>query len=366
MSAFDALRRTKPRLALSGLTGVLVLLIGCLVFLKALGPPLTQALSPALAATALPGVLALWTSPDVLDDAVPDEAVASALGSRLPAPAAGRIRFAVIGDYGWADQPASEVAALVRSWNPDFLITTGDNNYPSGAAETIDENVGQYYHAFIGAYTGRYGAGSVTNRFFPALGNHDWDTAGAAPYLAYFDLPGNERYYAFDWGRVRLYALDSDPREPDGVTSDSRQAQWLQQELAASPACWDLVYMHHPPYSSGRHGSVAELQWPYETWGADAVLAGHDHTYERIVHDGFPYFVNGLGGRSIYSFGQPVAGSETRFNADYGAQLVEAGPAEIAFQFITRAGALIDSYSLTKNCGGVTKVFLPMISATSR
>ncbi len=63
------------------------------------------------------------------------------------------IRFAVIGDYGLASQGEQEVANLVKSWAPSFIVTTGDNNYPSGAASTIDENTGQYYHDFTQAIT---------------------------------------------------------------------------------------------------------------------------------------------------------------------------------------------------------------------
>ena len=76
------------------------------------------------------------------------------------------------------------------------------------------------------------------------------------------------------------------------------------------------------------------------------MLAGHDHSYERIVRDGFPYFVNGLGGNGRYWFVAPVGGSEVRFNSDYGAMLIEATPDQIAFQFITRGGELIDSYTV--------------------
>ena len=95
---------------------------------------------------------------------------------------------------------------------------------------------------------------------------------------------------------MHFFALDSDPREPHGRSIHSEQARWLRERLASSTATWKIVYMHHPPYSSGSHGSVEEMQWPYQEWGATAVLAGHDHVYERIVRDGFPYFVNGLGG----------------------------------------------------------------------
>ncbi|RME63773.1 MAG: alkaline phosphatase, partial [Caldilineae bacterium] len=56
------------------------------------------------------------------------------------------VRFAVIGDYGSGSQGEADVAALVKSWNPDFVLTLGDNNYPDGAASTIDAHIGKFYH----------------------------------------------------------------------------------------------------------------------------------------------------------------------------------------------------------------------------
>ncbi|MFQ5864950.1 MAG: metallophosphoesterase [bacterium] len=271
----------------------------------------------------------------------------------LYAQSLGTVRFGVIGDYGDAGQAELDVSNLIKSWNVDLLITTGDNNYPNGEASTIDENIGQYYHEFIFPYVGNYGQGDSTNRFFPCLGNHDWRSPGATPYLNYFTLPGNERYYDFSWGPVHFFVIDSDNDEPDGISSTSIQASWLQDQLVASSAPWKIVYLHHPPYSSGSHGSSSALQWPYEDWGATAVFAGHDHTYERIFRDDnhddvvLPYFVNGLGGSSRYSFGAPVSGSQVRYADDYGAMLIEANEAAITFQFVTRTGVLIDTYTIT-------------------
>lgn len=269
----------------------------------------------------------------------------------------------MIGDYGLASQPELEVANLVKSWNPDFIITTGDNNYPSGAASTIDQNIGQYYHDFIYPYPGSYGAGAAENQFFPSLGNHDWYTAGAAPYFSYFTLPGNERYYDFSRRPVQFFAIDSDSNEPDGNSSTSRQAAWLQSRLASSCATWNIVYLHHAPYSSGTgHGSTLGMQWPYAAWGADAVLAGHDHTYERIIQNGIPYFVNGLGGSSIYTFtATPVPGSLARYNADYGAMLVDADSTSITFQFLARTGTVVDSYTVDAATPASCQYFFPFI-----
>jgi tartrate-resistant acid phosphatase type 5 len=110
------------------------------------------------------------------------------------------------------------------------VITTGNNNSPAGASATIDANVSQYYHDFISPYTGQYGAGAAVNQFWLSFGNQDWGAAypspnGDKPYLSYFTLPNNGRYYTFTQGPVQLFALDSDPNEPDGNASSSAQAQ---------------------------------------------------------------------------------------------------------------------------------------------
>jgi fibronectin type 3 domain-containing protein len=280
-------------------------------------------------------------------------------------------RFAVIGDYGCNCQGELDVSNLVKSWNPEFVITTGDNNYDFGEASTIDPNIGQYYHEFIYPYLGSYGAGADTNRFFPSLGNHDWGdgfidppSAGVQPYLDYFTLPGNERYYDFVRGPVHFFVLDSEDYEPDGNTSTSIQANWLQSQLAASTAQWKLVYFHYPPYSSGAHGSFARMQWPFEAWGATAVLNGHDHDYERIHQGNFPYFVNGLGGEDKSLISRAISGSQKRFDADFGAMLVTASTDSITFEFITRVGTLIDRYVMYTNPSAHATIAPSALTAT--
>ncbi len=264
------------------------------------------------------------------------------------------VKFGVIGDYGSQGQNLQDVADLIISWNPDFIITLGDNNYPDGEASTIDPNIGQYFHDFIYPYFGNYGNGADTNRFFPSLGNHDWHTPNAQPYLDYFTLPGNERYYDFAWGPVHFFALDSDGDEPDGSDSTSIQAAWLQNRMLQSTEPWKVVYFHHPPYSSGHHGSTTRMRWSFREWGATAVMAGHDHTYERLLVDSLVYFVNGLGGRSIYSFMDSLPETRVRYNGDYGAMFVTANLDSINFKFITRTGILIDSYTIYGAPTGIT------------
>ncbi len=207
------------------------------------------------------------------------------------------IRFAVIGDFGSDNKKEANVAALVKSWNPDFVITTGDNNYQKGRAKTIDKNIGKYYSDFIGNYKGKYGTGSEINMFFPSLGNHDWKTEGAEPYLNYFTLPGNERYYSFNNGPIEIFILDSDTHEPDGIKEGSVQYDWFRSAVAKSNASWKFVAFHHAPFNSCKHEEAEYMRWPFSEWGIDAIFSGHCHNYERINHEGIQYFINGAGGQ---------------------------------------------------------------------
>lgn len=258
-----------------------------------------------------------------------------------------QINFAVIGDYGHAGPDLLAVSNLIKSWNPDFIITTGDNNYDVGSPYTIDPNIGQYFHEFIFPYYGTYGEGASVNEFFPSMGNCDWGTPGAVPYLNYFTLPGNERYYDFVKGPVHFFVLNSDTNEADGRDSNSVQAMWLKEKLKISSSRFNVVYLHHAPYCSGiYHGSDVEMRWPFKQWGASVVLAGHEHVYERLSINGLTYFVNGLGGnlRSFILF--PIAGSQVRYTANYGAMKVNANNDSMVFRFINIAGSQRDEYKL--------------------
>jgi hypothetical protein len=266
----------------------------------------------------------------------------------------------VLGDYGSAAKGGVyysnelAVANLIKSWNPDFIITTGDNNYPDGEAANIDTNIGQFFREYIYPYVGTFGAGATSNRFFPSIGNHDWSfgVSFLQPYLDYFSLPGNERYYSHRHGPVELFALSSDQQEPDGATSGSVQSLWLSNALAVSTAPWRLVYSHRTPYSSGvLHGTQtrdsAHMAWPYREWGATLVLGGHDHVYERIFTNGLAYFVIGLGGDRIDNFySVPTAGSQVRYRALHGAMRIDVTETNLLCRFYNITNQLIDSYSL--------------------
>ncbi|MDQ3023026.1 MAG: metallophosphoesterase [bacterium] len=255
-------------------------------------------------------------------------------------PAAAQTRFISFGDWG-----NGAVAPLVNKLAPQFIVTTGDNCY--GTSPLLSVITDKYYGAYKKA-----------GNFYPSLGNHDIDnlcggTGFADNYLQYFTLPGNERYYDFVRGPVHFFVLNS-YKEPDGMTPNSKQGVWLKNKLVASTSPWDIVVFHRPSYSSGSHGSTAYMRWPFEQWGADVVLTGHDHDYERVMKDDnnnkvqMPYFVTGLGGQSRRGFNQIIAGSAVRYFAAYGVLLGTATDTTLKFEFRNTQSALIDSYSMSK------------------
>lgn len=259
-----------------------------------------------------------------------------------------------IGDYGSAGNDEAQVAAQVLSWNPDFITTNGGNRDLSGQAGNLDANVGQYYHSYLYPYKGSYGQGSPGgfNRFFPVLGNEDWNSSPNPKdpsYLDYFSLPGNERYYEFVWGPVHCFMLDSDPNEPSGRTASSAQAAWLRGRLSAAREYWKLVFLHHAPYSSGsEHGPDKDLRWPFEAWGASAVFAGHDRLYERLQVGGIPYFVNGAGGAVLDGFAKKHAPESLfRYNAGHGAIRIRADAVSLTVDFINPKGGRIDTFQMS-------------------
>jgi len=281
--------------------------------------------------------------------------------------------FATVGDYGVNNEDEAAVASMVSDWNPDLILGLGDGYYAEAGgvgSEKYDLSTGKYYCNFLKdiTTTGTFcpvGQASI-NRFFPALGDHDYVDGGMTnnlpkTYTDYFKLPGdgytsssnNERYYDFVSGSVHFFILNSidEPGwEPDGSNSSSVQAQWLQTRLGASTSIWNVVVIPSPPYSSGiTHGSALHAQWPFAQWGADVVFSGDEHNYERILRDGIVYFVNGLGGQWPYNFGTPLQESAFRYNGSNGAQRVTVTDTSMTFEFysVENGGTLQDTYTIT-------------------
>ncbi|HYO10041.1 MAG TPA: PA14 domain-containing protein [Tepidisphaeraceae bacterium] len=290
--------------------------------------------------TNAPGIALSWSTPTRAEGVIPS--------TRFYAY---DTRGANVGDFGYDNSKEYDVSQMIKRWKPDYVTTVGDNTQIDGGWSTFDRVVGKYYQQYIGNYQGSYGPGAgSTNRFFPAAGNHDWDSSNLKTYRDYFTLPNNERYYDVRKGSIHFFFTSSDKREPDGTSSASTQAQWIKSRMQASTAPFKVVIMHHPPYTSGTMGDNTWMRWPVRDWGADVVLTGHEHLYERLSADGIPYITNGAGGQTV-SFGSTDSRSIVRSNSDVGAMLISANEYAMTLQYQHRSGRVVDTITLGPSPG---------------
>ena len=205
----------------------------------------------------------------------------------------------------------SPTADLIDRLAPDAVLALGDNQYEDGTIEEYGKSYAQSWGRFK----------DIT---FPVAGNHEWHTPDAQGFLDYFGL--TTHWYTFTVGPWRLYALDATCDENNGCDPASAQYEWLANELASDSDRCILAYWHQPRFSSGdTHGSHDEMApiWALlDEAGADLVLNGHEHNYERFgpqdadgqsTPDGMVQIVAGTGGNpSSYGFGEPLENSEVR------------------------------------------------------
>ena len=309
--------------------------------------------------------------------------------------------FAVIGNAGasvsgsangYDGTNAAVVAELVKSWSPEFIITTGDNSMnDSGAATTgatqYDTNIGQHYSDYIFPYgsSGLHGRTSTAtadtgNRFFPSIGDRDitdsygTTDAGLSLWKSYFNLPGNEEYYTFEKGVVKFFCLFSNLRYRSDYNGSNAaiynsyltngigkgQYEWLSNQLTLSKqqgTHWNVVYFHHSPYTtdtgSGGSGETS-MRWDFPEMGADVVITGQGHQYERITDaSGFAYLNCGSSGAPLLAAsGSPSLPngytSQKFYNAKHGAIRSTVDNTTLKFEFIDKDGDTQDTYTLTK------------------
>ncbi len=266
------------------------------------------------------------------------------------------------GDIASCASTGDEATAALLDSIDGTVFTVGDNVYDSGTAAE-----------FTNCYGPSWGRHKFRTR--PVAGNHDYATAGASGYYGYFGTAAGaagKGYYSYNLGAWHVVVLNSNCNAVGGCGAGSPQDQWLRADLAASNAACTVAIWHHPLFSSGGvHGSdPATLNfWQalYES-GADLVIAGHDHLYERFapqtstgaldVDFGLREFVAGMGGRSHYGVGTVRPNSEVR-NADtYGVLKLDLHVNGYDWEFVPEAGKTFTD-SGTASCHGAPDVSPP-------
>jgi hypothetical protein len=259
-----------------------------------------------------------------------------------PPPArGGEASLVAVGDIGDCDSSEDEAVARLVARSPGTLATLGDTVYESGSPQ-------QFADCYAPAWE-RFRA-----RTRPATGNHDYETDGARGYFDYFGAAAgapDRGYYSYDLGAWHVVVLNSNCSGVGGCQAGSPQERWLAADLAAHPARCTLAYWHHPRFSSGKHGDFEQMQDVWQTLydaGADLVLNGHDHDYERFAPQtptgdadparGIVEFVVGTGGKGLTDIGDPRPNSAIRDDQTFGVLRLRLHPSGYDWRFVPIPG----------------------------
>jgi hypothetical protein len=224
---------------------------------------------------------------------------------------------------------------------PGTVFTAGDNAYESGTTAEYND-----------CYDPTWGAFKARTK--PVPGNHEYVTPGATGYFGYFGAAAgasSQGWYAYDVGQWRIYALNSNCDAIGGCGAGSPQEAWLQGDLAANPRQCVAAVWHHPRFSSGEHGNNTNMDAIWRDLvaaGAEFVVNGHDHNYERFAPmtatgakasvNGTREFVVGTGGATLRSFGTVKTSSEVRNAGTYGVMKFTLAASGYSWQFVPVAG----------------------------
>jgi calcineurin-like phosphoesterase family protein len=235
----------------------------------------------------------------------------------------------------------------------------------SSAVFVLGDN--QYYSGTLAKYKVGYGAteswGPSNLKVHPVPGNHDYKTSGAAGYFDYFAENSvntgtrGKGWYSFDSGAWHIIALNSNCSKVS-CGSSSEQVVWLENDLKADTHSCQLAFWHHPRFWSRGTGTPVPNFWSkLYKYGADVVLNGHQHSYERFAPMnkdgtanptfGIREFIVGTGGYEHVAFENTWPTSEVRNNTDYGVLKLTLLPTSYTWTFLSISGQVLDSGSGT-------------------
>lgn len=245
------------------------------------------------------------------------------------------------GDIGTCDGDGDEATARLLDGIEGTVVTLGDTVDTDGSAEEIA--------ACYGPTWGRH-----RDRTRPVPGNHDYETEGAGGYFGYFGAVAGEPrqgWYSYDLAGWHVVALNSNCARIGGCGVDSAQGRWLAADLAGSSARCTLAYWHHPRFTAGQDGdtlAMAALWSMLHAAGAEIVLSGHNHAYERYAPldaagevdtvRGIRQLVVGTGGNELHPILEPRANAEVSNDETHGVVTVTLHPDRYEWAFVPAVG----------------------------
>lgn len=270
------------------------------------------------------------------------------------------LKVVAVGDISCPDLPVTDsqcqqksTSELVQKINPELVLALGDLQYGGGSLT-------DYQNFYNKSW------GTLKDKTRPAVGNHEYETPDAQGYFDYFNGIGNQigpagdtdkGYFGFEKDGWQFIALNSNCWAVGGCEENSPQGKWLVEELKKSTSKCQLVYFHHPLFSSGLHGPFPPVKPLWEIMydnQVEVVLNGHDHLYERFAlqdangnpkADGIRQFVVGTGGRNLYQIKNILPNSEIRIDDKFGVLDLELKLQAYIWKFIDINNQVLDSGS---------------------
>jgi len=240
---------------------------------------------------------------------------------------------------------------LAVSMNPSAVLVLGDTQYERGALD-----------AFQKSWVNNWGRKELKDMTYPSVGNHEYKTKDASGYFDFFGARAGERgkgYYSFTLGAWHIIALNSGGNnkcQPISCVQGSDQEKWLREDLGKNNSACTLAFWHRPLFTSGLHRGAVELKPMWEDLyaaGADVILNGHSHQYERFAPQnpdggvdprrGITQFVVGTGGKNLKGFWRIRQNSVARNSDTYGVLRLTLREKSYDWQFVSEHGEVLDS-----------------------
>lgn len=206
---------------------------------------------------------------DALDDVILNE------GDNYP------FNLAMLGNNFEATGDALTLINLAKGISPDLYLGGGNAVTGTGGSLTLTPLEDNFSYE------------NSLNKLNLAIGELEYDQNNAIDLVEYLLQYSNNRYFTFQHKNIRFFVLSSGYNsagaivEPNGVAEGSKQHSWFSAELAKSTARFNVVVMHHAPYSSYIASPKTALRWDFT--GIDLVLTSQATGYERLIKDGVTY-----------------------------------------------------------------------------
>ena len=222
-----------------------------------------------------------------------------------PADPALPFTFVACGDSRSNNTARRHVKKQVKRVHPYFSLFTGDLVH--------NGTVQNYWDTWFNTMADLL---NVT-LFLSAIGNHEHNSS-IYYNLFYFPTHNSDKlgketnypksYYSFDYGSAHFVVLNSEDVHGPGDDQYDWLVNDLQQAQNNPNIYWKIVMFHHPPYSSGNHGSSSSVRQHWvpvlEQYQVDLVFNGHDHDYERTIPiNNVVYVVTGGAGAPLKPVG---------------------------------------------------------------